>query len=141
DDKVIIPVGGQDASLVALHVDNGRTVWAVGSDPASYCPAMPITFRGRRLVVGYLQNAMILADLATGKQVYRQALSKGYDEHSAWPIYREPHLLLAAPFRLPAARYELQEGSDDSITCKTNWLSKQMSNDIVSSVLFRDHLY
>ena len=48
------------ASLVALHVEDGRTVWQTGDDPASYCPAMPITFQGRRCVVGYLQNALIL---------------------------------------------------------------------------------
>src|ERR1019366_7144181 len=107
DDKVIVPVGGPDASLVALHVDDGRTVWAVGSDPASYCPAMPITFRGRRLVIGYLQNGMILVELATGQLLRRESLSAGYDEHAAWPIYREPHVMLAGPFRVPAVRFEL----------------------------------
>ncbi len=141
DDKVIVPVGGPDASLVALHVDDGRVMWSVGSDRASYCPAFPITFAGRRCVVGYLENALIIVELATGKLLQRQPLSAGYDEHSAWPIWREPHLLLTAPFRAPATRFELTPGPDGLLDCKTQWLSKEMSNDVASSVLYENHLY
>src|SRR5437868_5218746 len=50
-DRVVLPVGGPAAGLVALHADDGRTLWAAGSDPASYCPALPVTFQGRRCVV------------------------------------------------------------------------------------------
>ena len=141
DDKVILPVGGPNASLVALHVDDGSTVWQTGNDPASYCPAMPLTFQGRRCVVGYLQNAMILVDLASGELLHRQLLSGGYDEHSAWPIYQEPHLVLAGPFRVPAVRYELQPGPHGAIACKLQWTSKQMCNDVVSSVFHKESLY
>lgn len=141
DDKVILPVGGPGASLVALHVDDGRTVWAVGDDSASYCPAFPFTFQGRRCVAGYLQNALVLVELATGKLLHRQSFSAGYDERSAWPIYREPHLFLASPFRVPAARFELAEGPTDTLACKLQWLSKEMCNDVVSSVLHEGHLY
>src|SRR5438093_9753740 len=72
DDRVILPVGGPDASLVALHAGNGRTLWQTGSDPASFCPALPITFQGRRCVVDYLQNAFVLVECATGKLLHRQ---------------------------------------------------------------------
>ena len=99
-------------------VDDGRTVWAAGSDPASYCPALAITFGDKRCVVGYMQNAMILVDLATGKLLNRQSLSAGYDENSAWPTYREPHLLLAGPFRVPATRFELSAGPGGLLECK-----------------------
>lgn len=58
DDKVLVPVGGPNAGLVALHVDDGRTVWAVDSDAANYCPAMAFDFQGRRCVIGYLQNSL-----------------------------------------------------------------------------------
>ncbi|MCI0681855.1 MAG: hypothetical protein L0Y71_07100 [Gemmataceae bacterium] len=63
------------------------TAWQAGDDPGSYCPAMPITWRGRRLVVAYLRNALVLHDLKTGRVVGRQGLSADYDEHSAWPSW------------------------------------------------------
>ena len=141
DDKLILPVGGLDASFVALDVADGQTVWRVGSDPASYASAFPLTVQGRRCVVGYLENAMILVELATGKLLHRLPLSSGYDEHSAWPIYCEPHLLLASPFRVPAERFELRSGPDDAVVCKPDWTSKALCNDVVSSVLYREHLY
>jgi outer membrane protein assembly factor BamB len=141
DDRVVLPVGGPSASLVALHAYAGHTVWAAGSDPASYCPALPIAFQGRRCVVGYLQNALVIADLTTGKLLHRQPLSSGYDEHSAWPLYQEPHLLLASPFRVPAERWQLELGPADSLLCRPQWSSREMCNDIASSVLFQGHVY
>ena len=141
DARVILPVGGPKAGLAALDTKDGSTVWTAGSDSASYCPAFPIMFNKRRCVVGYMQNSLLLVDMSNGKVLYRQALSVGYDEHSAWPIYREPHLALTAPFRVPTTRYELSEGQDGAIACKVNWLSKEMSNDVASSVLYEKHLY
>jgi outer membrane protein assembly factor BamB len=46
--RVFLPVGGPNASVGALSTDDGRTLWASGDDPASYCPAYPITLDGRR---------------------------------------------------------------------------------------------
>ncbi len=139
--RMILPVGGPDASLVALDPDSGKTLWASGSDPASYCPVLPITFADRRCVVGYLQNAWVIADAATGKQLFRQSLSAGYDEHSAWPLYREPHLLLTAPFHAPATRYELKADSAGVIQATPTWMSREFANDVTSSVLYRGHVY
>jgi outer membrane protein assembly factor BamB len=141
DERVVLPVGGATAGLVALHADDGRTLWTAGVDPASYCPALPITFRGRRLVVGYLQNNMVLVDMATGAVVHHQPLSTGYDEHAAWPLYREPHLMLAAPFRTPSTCYRLEEGPGDSLQCRPHWTSRNLANDVASSVLYGEHVY
>jgi outer membrane protein assembly factor BamB len=141
EDRVVLPVGGPAASLVALHADDGHTIWTTGSDPASYCPALPIMFQGRRCVVGYLQNALVLTDLATGKLLHRQPLSSGYDEHSAWPLYQEPHLLLASPFRVPAMRLRLEPGPEDALLCPPQWSSGELCNDIASSVLYEGHIY
>jgi outer membrane protein assembly factor BamB len=141
DERVILPVGGPRASLVALHVDDGRTLWATGSDPASYCPALPITLQGRRCVVGYLENALVVLESSTGKLLHRQELSVGYDEHSAWPLYQEPHLLLTGPFRVAATRLTLQPGPEGLLQCLPNWTSRELSNDIASSALYDGHIY
>jgi hypothetical protein len=141
DGKVIVPVGGPKAGLVALHADDGRTVWTAADDPASYCGALPIRFHGREYIVGYLQNALVIVDAATGKVVSRQALSSGYDEHSAWPIYQEPHLLLTGPFRAAAVRWKLQPGPNGAVQCRPDWTSRELGNDILSSVLYQGHIY
>jgi PQQ-like domain len=141
DDCVVLPVGGPSASLVALGADDGRTIWTVGSDPASYSSAMLITFQGRRCVVGYLENALLIVELSTGRILFRQQLSSGYDEHSAWPLYQEPHLMLASPMRVPAKCYLLQPEADGSLLCTSRWTSKALSNDVISSVLYQRHIF
>ena len=62
-EKLILPVGGERASVVALDISNGDTVWTSGHEPASYSSAFPITWNGRRCVVTFLQNALALFDL------------------------------------------------------------------------------
>lgn len=76
-EKIFLPVGGRDASMVALDKRSGKIIWkAVDSksivgtptlksseSTASYASAYPISFRGRRCVVGYLQNTIVCHDM------------------------------------------------------------------------------
>ena len=140
DGMVLLPVGGKNASLVALDALDGSEVWASASDPASYTPAYPINFHGRGLVVGYLKNALLICDRGTGELLVNQYLSHGYDEHAAWPIYREPFLWFSGPFRGGSRLVEITEKAD-GIELVPIWGSKVMSNDVVSSVLVDGYIY
>ena len=138
--RVILPVGGPGASVVALRADDGSTAWAVGDDPASYCPICPIVLGGRRLIVAYLQNALVLHDAATGERLWRQHLSNHYDEHSAWPLFSDPYLFVAAPFKQGAQSFRL-DASEKGVSVKQLWQGKPLSNDVCSSILFDGHVY
>ena len=107
--KVILPVGGPSASMVALDADSGATVWTSGNAPASYCSAMPITFHGRRLVVAFMQNEFDGFDLATGRLLWRESYSHGYDEHANSPLYDEPYLRTMQPFHAGSDLYKIEE--------------------------------
>ncbi|MCA9147357.1 MAG: PQQ-binding-like beta-propeller repeat protein, partial [Planctomycetales bacterium] len=139
DGKVLLPVGGRGASMMALDADDGSVVWKAGDDAASYTPAYPITLRDRRCVLGYLQNTLVCHDLATGKLIWRHALSSGYDEHSAWPIYSEPYLWISSPFQAGSELLEFTSDNDQPV--RTVWKSTHMSNDIFSSVLVDGAIY
>ena len=147
DGRVIMPVGGVKAGVVALNADNGSTAWTSGSKPASYCSALPITFRGRRLVVAFLENSLAIFDLATGKLLYEDRMSWGYNEHAAAPLYDEPYLVLACPFGSGAEcfRIEPDETATDGdgpamLDLKSVWYG-ELSNDTASSVLYDGHIY
>jgi outer membrane protein assembly factor BamB len=140
DGKVILPVGGPGASVVALDADTGKTIWKSGDDPASYCPALPITYRGRRCSLAFLRNALALFDVANGKQMWRQPISSDYDEHAAWPLYQEPDLMVASPMRAGAQLFRLEQ-VNQAITSRMVWASRELSNDIFSSVLVDGHVY
>lgn len=75
----------------------------------------------------------------TGRLLKRLELSHGYDEHSCWPIYREPYLWISGPFRSGSRLYEIPENLDSKE--QQVWTSRIMSNDVVSSVLVNDSIY
>ncbi len=138
--KVILPIGGPDASMVAFDETDGSVVWNAGNDQISYCSALPIELGGRKLIVGYFKNSLCIFDRADGFQLAKFKISFDYDEHSAWPIYREPYLWLSGPFRAGSQLFQLSSDSG-SIRLKTVYKIDTMSNDVASSVLVGDELY
>jgi outer membrane protein assembly factor BamB len=147
DGKVILPVGGSSASVVALDARTGATLWASGDAPASYCSALPITFQGRRQIVAFLQNALVGFDLQTGRLLWQQSYSQGYDEHSAAPLYDEPFLRTMQAFGAGSHLYKLAAvppapGTGDA-GCRAKLVrhDSQMSNDVASSVLVDGFVY
>jgi outer membrane protein assembly factor BamB len=138
--RVILPVGGKGASVVALDIADGSTIWTAGNDAASYCPALPISFRGRRLVVAFMRNTVVAHDLATGELIFRRDVSSNYDEHAAWPLYVEPNLFISAPFRAGAQFFRLDE-MGTSVALHPVWANKNLSNDVCSSVHVAGHVY
>jgi len=148
DGKLLLPVGGPGASLVALDPRDGSTVWASGDEPASYSSALPITLDGRRYVVVLLQNALSIFELGSGRLMWQEKFSLGYDEHAAAPLYDEPYLTITRPFQSGAECYwltiddgELDDNQLSELSAKTAWFSTKMSNDVASSVLVDGYLY
>lgn len=142
DDLVILPVGGERASVIALRTADGSLAWKAGAKPASYATAVPIEWRGEPLVVSLLQNSLSCVHRRTGELWWEVPLSAGYDEHAAAPLYREPHLLIASPCKGGATCYELV-ANESTGRCKPEmkWESNQLSNDVASSVLIGDTIY
>lgn len=141
DDMVILPVGGPGAGMVAFDHKTGKEIWKSTDEPASYTPAFPIELNGEPLIVGYMQNSVIILHRRTGKLRRKIKLSQGYDEHSAWPIYSEPFLWLSAPFRAGSYCLDLTSIGKADGDLETVWRSKTMSNDVCSSVLVGGHIF
>lgn len=142
DERVILPVGGEHAGVVALHTRDGSLAWKAGQKPASYATPLPIEWRGEPLVIALLQNSLACIHRRTGELWWELSMSQGYDEHAAAPLYREPQLVVAGPFKSGATCYELVP-SDKPGRCRPEikWESSQFSNDVASSVLVENTLY
>jgi hypothetical protein len=145
DGRVILPIGGANAGLVALNAEDGSTVWTSGDHSASYCPTIPISLDGRTLLVSYLENHLTINDPISGRLLAEHEISHGYDEHAALPLWDEPRLIYAAPFKAGATCLSLawrDEGTqDEAVELTHQWHSREMSNDVCSSVLVDGCLY
>lgn len=139
DGKVIVPVGGEGACVVALSARDGSVEWKSGDSSASYASPMPITWNGRQQIITMLENSVAAFDLKTGKLLWENEFSEGYDEHSAAPLYREPLLMVSGPFRSGAKCLRLPTSPEAKP--ERVWESQKFSNDIASSVLFEGRIY
>ena len=152
DKYVVLPVGAKDADIVALDKRTGAVRWKgiaskfpsensskQKSSNASYCSVLPIEFQNRKLLVCFLENSLICHDLVTGEHVWKYPLSTGYDEHSAWPIYKEPFLWMSGPFQRGSELIELT--NDATLSARSIRQSKLLSNDIFSSVLSDEAIF
>jgi len=131
---------GEVGCLRAADGQTGETIWKAGESKISYSSAMPIEFKGQKLVVGYFRNTLNLFDMETGEEVCDYRVSDSYDEHSSWPIYREPHLWISGPFRAGCQLLELQQ-DDQTIRIRKRYQKREMSNDVASSILVEDCIY
>lgn len=136
---VLLPVGGRNSAVVALDAVTGMVRWRGGDEDGSYAPVLPITFLGQRLAVACLSNHVVCHDLKTGARLWQLELSRGYDEHSCWPLYREPYLWISGPFKKGGMLLELS--SDSSEPVRKLRSGDPISNDIFSSVLVNDAIF
>jgi hypothetical protein len=96
---------------------------------------------GEPVVIALLENTLAVCDLRTGRLLWDHRWSDGYDEHAAFPLYREPLLMIAGPFRAGAEAYRLKRGGDDRLAATRLWTSRELSNDILSSVAEDRYIY
>lgn len=139
DGLVLLPVGGTGTSMVALDAETGAVRWKSGNAAGSYAPAFPVSFQGRQLVLGYMENSLVCHDLTTGELLWTHEMSEGYDEHSSWPIYQEPYVWISSPFRSGAELLELTSEPEELV--RSRGRQQLMSNDIFSSVLIDGAIY
>ncbi|RLS77769.1 MAG: hypothetical protein DWI02_09550 [Planctomycetota bacterium] len=129
--RLILPVGGRNSSVVALDIRDGSTLWASGDTSASYATPLPIRWRDQSLVITPLENTLAAFDVHSGRQVWELDFSQGYDEHSAAPLYQEPFLFTASPFRAGAKCYRLsgEPDSSDSVASMASRSTRSNSQD------------
>lgn len=146
EDRVILPVGGAEAGVVAFRLADGSVDWKTGSQPASYASTVPIRLAGRTLLLTALRNHLVIHDPRTGRLVWANEVSQGYDEHSIAPLYEEPILVLTAPFKAGATAFTLSiaegEGTDSwQVKADHRWHTREFSNDVVASVIHHGTIY
>lgn len=141
--KVLLPIGGRDAAVVAFDARTGNVVWQAGDEPASYCTLQTLTIAGTEYVLAYLQNGILLCRLDNGTVVWREELSHGYDEHSAMPLVHADQFLISGPFRAGASMYRvtMDERVVDKAHARMTWSTPKFSNDTASSVLADGAIY
>ena len=88
DGKVICQPGGPNASVVALDVKTGATVWmSTGlSERSAYCSPALMKINGRSQVVTMLEDHVVGVDATTGVPIWRHPHRNKYAVHPNTPV-------------------------------------------------------
>lgn len=139
--RLYLPAGGSNAAVVCLDVRTGALIWGSGSRPASYASCYPITIRGHRQVVTFLQNAVVAHDPETGVELWSDVWEgQGYEQNTASPVYQEPYLLCASPFHQGARVLKL-DYTKSGPAVERAWRSEVLSCDMLSPVVVQGFVY
>jgi len=139
-DMAIVSPGSGDGALLALDKVSGKEIWHCGEDAAGYATPYPFTFNGKRYVIGFMAKAAIIAEVNTGKLVWRMPWETSWDVNAASPIVDGDKLFITSGYETGCGLYKLSADGDELKTTKI-WKSTVLLNKFQSCVLYEGYLY
>lgn len=138
--RVIVPVGGtKGASLVCFDKLTGKVLWQSGDDEAAYSSFMMATLGGVRQVLAFTAEAVLGADVESGKILWRVPLKTNAKRHAASPVVAGNQIIVNShTFGLLAIRVEKDSGGFKATEA---WTNKDLKINLATPVLADGHLY
>lgn len=107
--KLVVPVGGAQAGLVALEPDTGKIVWQSKGGKPGHASFVAATVGGRLQVIGYDARSLGGWDAATGERLWTVTPDLDGDFNVPTPIWLPPNRLFVATENNGARLYSLDE--------------------------------
>lgn len=95
DDLIVVNPGAKEASLVALELHSGKTVWTAPGGAAAYSAFICGEFGGKRQIVGYDQHSLGGWDIKTGRRLWQLVPKSPGDFNVPTPMAHDGGLLVA----------------------------------------------
>ena len=139
-DRLVLPVGGTSgASLVCFQKRDGKVLWKSGDDEAAYSSFMVATITGTKQVVAFTADALLGADLASGKILWRVPLKTNAKRHAASPvIIGDTVTVNSHSFGLVCFKIT-KEGGEFKAT--PSWANKEQKINLATPVNVEGYLY
>ena len=113
DGKVIVTVGGQKATMVALNKEDGKVVWASQSTggKSAYCSPVAVPRSGRLLIITMTSDNIIGFDSADGTILWKYPIGSYVKEnrriHPNSPVYQDDMILCVSGYKVGAIMLKL----------------------------------
>ncbi len=133
---LILDVGGDGSSTVALNKMDGTVRWKSGDELAGYATPVPAEFGGTAAVVLFKGRAVVALALADGRELWRHHWQTSYNVNAASPIVRGNEVFVSSGYNVGAA---LLRVSSNQVAVA--WRNKNLCNQINSAVMLGEHLY
>jgi len=139
-ERIILPVGGTNgASLVCFDKLTGKVLWKSGSDEAAYSSFMIATLGGQQQIVAFTADALLGADIATGKILWRVPLKTNAKRHAASPVVAGDTVIVNShTIGLVCIRISRDSGGFKAAEA---WVNKDLKINLATSVAVDGFLY
>lgn len=138
--RIILPVGGtQGASLVCFDKLTGKVLWKSGNDEAAYSSFLVGELAGVRQVVALTADALLGAEIESGKILWRVPLKTAAKRHAATPVIIGDQVVVNShTFGTRCFRVEKDTGG---FKTSEAWANAALKINLASPVLLDGHLY
>jgi outer membrane protein assembly factor BamB len=133
-DKLLLNAGGQDgAGLVALALNDGRTLWKATDEAASYSSPIAVTQGGARHVIFVTRLHVVSVDPESGQVRFRFPFGKtGPTVNAATPLVAGGRLFVTASYGIGARLVDLSGPRPTTVWESDEVLSSQFSTSVLS---------
>lgn len=110
DDRVIVTVGGNKATLAAFHADTGRKLWASRSTGAAsaYCSPILAEHGGKRIIVTMVESGLIGVDATDGNILFTHPHKNRYAVHANTPILHDSTIYITSGYGMGGGLLRMQ---------------------------------
>ncbi len=139
-ERLVLPVGSTSgASLVCFDKQTGKVLWKAGNDEAAYSSFVIATLGGIKQVVAFTADALLGADLATGKILWRVPLKTNAKRHAASPVVVGDTVMVNShTFGLACFRLAPDSGG---LKATEAWVNKDLKINLATPVVVGSELY
>ena len=130
-DRVLLHVGVDDGSVIALDKSTGKEVWRGGPDPAGYCTPEIISHAGTRQLIAWGPEHVQNLDPESGRVNWLFPYKITYGVSIAQPLYHDGILLVSGYWHGAKA---LQLGT----SARLLWENQTDICGLMSAPLFKD---
>lgn len=133
EDRVIVNVGGHktDAGVVAFALDDGRTLWHVTEERASYAAPVITTLDGKPTIVCITRMKCLGLDPADGAGRFELPFGRmGPTVNGAVPVLINGHVFLTASYSIGAVWAEVSSHGATEIWRRRDAMASQYTTPI-----------
>jgi len=134
---IFLPGGTDNASIVALDKDTGKTVWQSGKNKVSYSTPVVATLEGQKQILAFVGPGLFGYDPSTGKELWNVPWPTLYDDKKGpTPVVVGDRIFVATT---EGGQTGLVDVKDDKPTIV--WKYKDVQNHFPTAIYCRGRIY
>jgi outer membrane protein assembly factor BamB len=135
-DLLLLDVGGEGTSTVALNKNTGAVVWKSGADPAGYGSPVVTDLNGKRVVLVFKARAIVGYDVKGGSEQFRTEWKTDYDVNAISPLVAGNSILISSGYNTGAALFKAGGNGLERL-----WFQKKLRTQMNTPVVAQGHVF